>query len=51
MSGRRCCGMTPDISDFSKVINIIGMITVDQFGQMMYKDELFGNMVYVIHGS
>lgn len=29
--------------------NIIGMITVDQFGEMMYKDELLGNMVYVIH--
>ena len=28
--------------------NMIGMITVDQFGEMMYKDELLGNIVYVI---
>lgn len=29
--------------------NMIGMITVDEFGEMIYKDELLGNMVYVIH--
>lgn len=29
--------------------NIIGMITVEQFGDMMAQDKLLGNMVYVIH--
>ena len=29
--------------------NIVGMLTVEQFSQMMKKDELLGNMVYVIH--
>lgn len=28
--------------------NIVGMITVDQFGHMLNNDELLGNMVYVI---
>lgn len=28
--------------------NIIGMITVEQFGKMMDNDELLGNMVYVV---
>ena len=29
--------------------NMIGMITVEQFGNMMAQDKLLGNMVYVIH--
>ena len=29
--------------------NIIGMITVEQFGDMMAQDKLLGNIVYVIH--
>ena len=28
--------------------NIMGMMTVEQFGDMMERDELLGNMVYVI---
>ena len=28
--------------------NIMGMLTVEQFGDMMERDELLGNMVYVI---
>ena len=39
----RCQGLERD--------NIIGMITVEQFGYMMAKDELLGNMVYVIRES
>ena len=31
--------------------NLIGMITVEQFGDMMTHDELLGNLVYVIHES
>ncbi len=31
--------------------NLIGMITAEQFGDMMAQDELLGNMVYVIRES
>lgn len=37
----RCQGLERD--------NIIGMITVEQFGDMIAQDKLLGNMVYVIH--
>ena len=36
----RCQGLERD--------NIMGMMTVEQFGDMMAQDELLGNMVYVI---
>lgn len=31
--------------------NIMGMMTVDQFGEMMKNDWLIGNMVYVIYDN